>query len=96
MSAITVGIAAITGKFARCILGQVLKNPRVNIQGYWGHGPATRRGRWTGDVGDKGGRGVAGSAEGAAEDNRGGAPNEGTGDGSRGDGLRVDKGKCGD
>lgn len=34
MSTITVGIAGITGKFARCVLGHLLKNPNVNIRGY--------------------------------------------------------------
>lgn len=34
MSSITVGIAGITGKFARCVLAHLLKNPRVTIQGY--------------------------------------------------------------
>lgn len=34
MRPITVGIAGITGKFARCVAGHLLKNPGVTIQGY--------------------------------------------------------------
>lgn len=34
MSSITVGIAGITGKFARCVVGHLLKNPAVTIKGY--------------------------------------------------------------
>lgn len=34
MESLTVGIAGITGKFARCVVGHLLKNPHVKIQGY--------------------------------------------------------------
>ncbi|KAI2670770.1 hypothetical protein CBS147355_9105 [Penicillium roqueforti] len=34
MSSISVGIAGITGKFARCVVGHLLKNPAVTIKGY--------------------------------------------------------------
>lgn len=34
MSSITVGIAGITGKFARCVVGHLLKNPNIIIKGY--------------------------------------------------------------
>ncbi|KAJ5518848.1 Short-chain dehydrogenase/reductase SDR [Penicillium expansum] len=34
MTSITVGIAGITGKFARCVVGHLLKNPNVTIKGY--------------------------------------------------------------
>ncbi|KUL89353.1 hypothetical protein ZTR_03748 [Talaromyces verruculosus] len=30
----SVGIAGVTGKFARCVLNHLLKNPSINIQGY--------------------------------------------------------------
>lgn len=34
MTPITVGIAGITGKFARCVVGHLLKHPNVTIKGY--------------------------------------------------------------
>ncbi|KAJ5726769.1 NmrA-like family protein [Penicillium malachiteum] len=34
MGSITVGIAGITGKFARCVVGHLLKQPNITIKGY--------------------------------------------------------------